>query len=54
MNKKEYKTPLVATVVLTDELLENPIIRISGEMNPEDSDSKESTFDEDFTTEWEE
>ena len=54
MEKKEYKIPLTAIVVLKDELLDNPMISISGSTTPEESDSKEFTFDEDFSTNWEE
>ena len=54
MEKKEYKIPLTAIVVLKDELLDNPMISISGTTTPEESDSKEFTFDENFSTNWEE
>ena len=54
MEKKEYKIPLTAIVVLKDELLDNPMISISGSTTPEESDSKKFTFDEDFSTNWEE
>ncbi len=54
MEKKEYKIPLTAIVVLKDELLDNPMISISGSTTPEESDSKEFTFDEDFSNNWEE
>lgn len=54
MEKKEYKIPLTAIVVLKDELLDNPMISISGSTIPEESDSKEFTFDEDFSNNWEE
>lgn len=54
MEKKEYKIPLTAIVVLKDELLDNPMISISRSTTPEESDSKEFTFDEDFSTNWEE
>ncbi len=54
MEKKEYKIPLTAIVVLKDELLDNPMISISGSTTPEESDSKEFTFYEDFSTNWEE
>ncbi len=54
MEKKEYKIPLTAIVVLKDELLDNPMISISGTTTPEESDSKEFTFDEDFSNNWEE
>ena len=54
MEKKEYKIPLTAIVVLKDELLDNPMISISRSTTPEESDSKEFTFDEDFSNNWEE
>ena len=54
MEKKEYKIPLITIVVLKNELLESPVISISGTTTPEESDSKEFTFDEDFSTNWEE
>ena len=54
MEKKEYKIPLIAIVGLKDELHDNPMITISGSTAPEESDSKKFTFDEDFSTNWEE
>lgn len=51
MEKKKYKTPLISTIVLKDELLES--IPVSGTMNPEESDSKEFPFDPDLSNDWE-